>query len=190
MHRHPSGVPTPESSMTPSLPSLIKHRVRDTDAMSVASSMTRSMSSTQVNSWKDDEHIQEWYLRRKEKEKELAKMKIRRAHKDLNWVLERRTAQIANFRRDRKNEEKQVKTAEVKDKAHSATSRMKGLVNAAAKLKARARPFIHPLTQLTRSTHSTRATHSLEFRLADTRTRVVLSKCGVLRNSKKQTASN
>ena len=139
--------------MTPSLPSLIKHRVRDADALSVASSLTRSVSSTQVSSWKDDEHIQEWYLRRKEKERELAKMKIRRAHKDLNWVLERRTAQIANFRRDRKNEEKLVKSTEVKDKAHSATTRVKGIVNAAAKLKARALPSVPP------SVHS--LTHSL-----------------------------
>jgi hypothetical protein len=72
-----------------------------------------------VSSWKDDEHIQEWYQRRKEKERELAKMKIRRAHKDLNWVMERRTAQIANFRRDRKNEEKALKATEVKEHAHS-----------------------------------------------------------------------
>ena len=54
--------------------------------------------------WKGDEKISAWYAQKKEKEREAAVAKIRRAHKDLNWVLERRTAQIANFRRDRKNE--------------------------------------------------------------------------------------
>ena len=136
MHKHPSGLPTPDGSMTPTLPSLMKNRSRDLDTMSVASSMARSVSSTQVSSWKEDEHIQEWYKARKEKEKETAKMKIRRAHKDLNWVLERRTAQIANFRRDRKNEEKADKATVVKEKAHAATGHLKGIVNAAAKLKA------------------------------------------------------
>jgi hypothetical protein len=45
--------------------------------------------------------------------------KIRRAHKDLNWVLERRTAQIANFRRDRKNEVGSTNTLVPRLLAHS-----------------------------------------------------------------------
>lgn len=140
-HRHPSGLPSgsggasPRGSLTPHLPSLMRSRSRDPDAMSVASSMGRSMSSTQVSSWKDDERIQEWYQRRKEKEREMAKMKIRRAHKDLNWVLERRTAQIANFRRDRKNEEKAEKEVQVKAHTSAAKAHLKASVTTTAKLK-------------------------------------------------------
>lgn len=137
MHGRPRATPASEkeSSLSPVSTSGMKCRARDSDTASVASSMNRSVSSAQVRSWKDDEHIQEWYTRRKEKEREMAKLKIRRAHKDLNWVLERRTAQIANFRRDRKNEEKAIKATEVEEKAHSATSHLKSTVNVTTKLK-------------------------------------------------------
>lgn len=93
------------------------------DKMSTASGASTARSTQSIvshahsvaastSSWRTDATIQEWYAHKREQEREKSKARLRKAHEELNWVLERRSAQISNFRKARREEEKEAKRQE------------------------------------------------------------------------------
>ena len=62
------------------------------------------MPSAEVTAWKADRRLAAWLAERRKKDAARRLGTIRRAHRDLDWVIERRKAQIAATRRDAKND--------------------------------------------------------------------------------------
>ena len=60
--------------------------------------------SPEVTAWRGDRRVARWLAERARKDAERRLGPIRRAHRDLDWIIKRRRAQIANCRRDMKNE--------------------------------------------------------------------------------------
>lgn len=69
-----------------------------------AAGRSMRLPSAEVTAWKADRRLAAWLAERRKKDAARRLGTIRRAHRDLDWVIERRKAQIAATRRDAKND--------------------------------------------------------------------------------------
>ena len=70
-------------------------------------------------SWRGDGRVARWLAERERKANKRALGPLRRARKELEWIVKRRSAQIANYRRDRKIEIEEQREAMAQAKVAS-----------------------------------------------------------------------
>ena len=94
----------------------------DDDAMATARSEPRGEWTTKPateTSWRGDGRVAAWLAERERKANKRALGPLRRARKELEWITRRRSAQIANYRRDRKIEIEEQREAMAQAKVAS-----------------------------------------------------------------------
>ena len=94
----------------------------DDDATATARSEPRGEWTTKPateTSWRGDGRVAAWLAERERKANKRALGPLRRARKELEWITRRRSAQIANYRRDRKIEIEEQREAMAQAKVAS-----------------------------------------------------------------------
>ena len=94
----------------------------DDDAMATARPEPRGEWTTKPateTSWRGDGRVAAWLAERERKANKRALGPLRRARKELEWITRRRSAQIANYRRDRKIEIEEQREAMAQAKVAS-----------------------------------------------------------------------
>ena len=77
---------------------------RSSLASRVPNTFSQTEPSRAVTAYKTDTAIASWMEKRKQKEQARMLLRVRRARRDLDWILTRRKAQIATCRREVKND--------------------------------------------------------------------------------------
>jgi hypothetical protein len=98
-----------ERASTATLPTLLPS---PTTAMNAVKAATET-------SWRGDGRVARWLAERERKANKRALGPLRRARKELEWIVKRRSAQIANYRRDRKIEIEEQREAMAQAKVAS-----------------------------------------------------------------------
>ena len=120
-----------DATSTATLPTLLPS---PTTAMNAVKAATET-------SWRGDGRVARWLAERERKANKRALGPLRRARKELEWIVKRRSAQIANYRRDRKIEIEEQREAMAQAKVASYGVAAKDRKDATSKSETNATPI-------------------------------------------------
>ena len=128
-----------------------EHEAEDADAQTSTATLptllpspTTAMNAVKAateTSWRGDGRVARWLAERERKANKRALGPLRRARKELEWIVKRRSAQIANYRRDRKIEIEEQREAMAQAKVASYGVAAKDRKDATSKSETNASPI-------------------------------------------------